>query len=359
MHIAVRLALLAALCVAMVGCSREPEASRQLENYLNRVGRVLGQSWQPWNQDGLARYRPPSRRAAMQPIPELRLGILDLLIDSRDCGPLQQLIAERNSSLGRLMAPSTLLGFEGELLRAVDSCLTVIGDQSGREALARDLAHIAEVKRDNLPALFWNAVSGSEEFSSFVRFADRPLPLSETALTNHQGIHAITELASIGAGLPEQLPPDRSETEPLFATLARDQRSGELIHSLARLTHTLNQATAMLRARPANYLCPMGTATDRSRVLLNVFSLFYAGEVQPQMAQAQRLGEPWQAALAELNAVPGAAPAVAAYLNELVSADDGLWARYQRSIAAHSEAWQDVLGACQMRPGQPGWDDRR
>jgi len=285
--------------------------------------------------------------------------MLDLLVESRQCGPLQQLIAERNSSLGRLMAPSTLLGFEGELLRSIDSCLAIIDDQAGRERLVQDLQHIAQTKRDNLPQLFWNAVGGSEEFSRFLRFDAEPLPLSDSALANHQGIDAVRQLADIGAALPAQLPPGRHEIEPLFATLARDQRSGQLIHSLARLTHTLEQATAMLRARPANHLCPLGSPTERSRILLNVFSLFYAGEVQPQMAQAQRLGEPWQAAIGDLRGVPGAAPAVDEYLQVLIGSETGLWARYQRSIAEHSEAWQEVLGACQMRPGQPGWDERR
>ncbi|UAW97173.1 DUF3080 family protein [Halopseudomonas nanhaiensis] len=359
MRNAVLLAVLVTLSGLLAGCSREPEASRQMDNYLERVGRVLDQEWEPWRVERLTAYRPPSRRQAVQPIPELRLSILDLLVDSRDCGPFQQLIAERNSSLGRLMAPSTLLGFEGELLRALDSCLDVIADQPGREGLTSELQRIADVKRDNLTRRFWNSLAGSEEFSHFLRFADQPLPVSDTALPHPPGIDALRQLAAIGSDLPDRLPPDRPQTEPLFATLARDQRSGELIHSLARLTHTLDQATAMLRARPAGYVCPMGTATDRSRTLLNVFGLFYAGEVQPQMAQAQRLGEPWQAALNELSNVDGASPAVARYIDELVGEQDGLWERYQRSIASHSKAWQDVLGACQMQPGQPGWQERR
>lgn len=258
MHRAIALVLLVTSCALAPGCAREPEANRQLSNYLDRVGRVLGQSWRPWDSEHLAQYRPPSRREAMQPVPELRLSLLDLLVESRECGPLQQLIAERNSSLGRLMAPSTLLGFEGELLRAVEGCLAVIGDQPGRESLVEDLQHIAQIKRDNLPQLFWNAVGGSEEFSRFLRFDGQPLPLSDSALANHQGVDAVRQLADIGTALPERLPADRSETEPLFATLARDQRSGQLIHSLARLTHTLDQASAMLRARPAKSSLPDG-----------------------------------------------------------------------------------------------------
>ena len=52
----------------------------------------------------------------------------------------------------------------------------------------------------------------------------------------------------------------------------------------------------MLRAQPATYLCPMNQPSERSKILLNVFVLFYAGEIQPYLAQLQRLGEPWAAA---------------------------------------------------------------
>lgn len=347
------------LSTAFAGCVREPAPNRQQANYLERVGRVLEQDSQPWRVEQLTRYRPPARRELIQPMPELRLGLLDLLVDSRDCVPLQQLIAERNSSLGKVMAQSTLLGFEGELLRAIDQCLAVIADDPARASLAEDLSRIASIKREHLHRRFWNALGGSEAFTQSVRFDAQPLPLSEASLSNHAPIEAVEELATIGRSLPEVLPPARGETEPLFAILARDQRSGQLIHTLARLTHTLNQTTAMLRARPANYLCPLGKPTERARVLLTVFTLFYAGEVQPLMAQAQRLGEPWQAALSELRQVPGAPPAMDEYLAQLVHPDDGLWAGYKRSVAEHTEAWQEVLGACHMRPGQPGWNDRR
>jgi hypothetical protein len=115
----------------------------------------------------------------------------------------------------------------------------------------------------------------------------------------------------------------------------------------------------MLRAKPANFLCPMGAPTERSRVLLNVFTTFYAGQIQPQMAQAQRLGQPWQAALVELTTVPGMPKLTEDYLDGLVGAERGLWQRYQQALATHTEAWQEVLGACQQGPGQSGWEAAR
>lgn len=348
------LTLLAAM-LGLAGCERPPEASRQMDNYLNRVGRVMGQSWQPWDASQLSQYRLPPRRERMLEVPEIRIGLLDLVVESRRCQTLQQLVSERNSSLGRLMPASYLLAYEGDLLRAIQACLLVIADDPARAGLREQLEEIARIKRDNLRSAFWNALNGSAEFEAYLRFSDRPLPATNDPLEDYQAIAALNQLSAIGEALPAELPPGRSSIEPLMHALQRSERSGQLIHTLLRLTHTLNQATAMLEARPANYLCPLGVPTERSRILLNVFRTFYAGDIQPLIAQTQRLGRPWQTALKRLEQIPGGAPSSTAYLRALAGSEDSLWEHYQLSLTRHTRAWQEVLGACKQGPGQEGW----
>ncbi|QJD57875.1 DUF3080 domain-containing protein [Pseudomonas sp. gcc21] len=354
-----RLVVILLVCAFATACQRAPEASRQMDNYLDRVGRVLGQDWQAWDEDTLSQYRLPSRRNRMQPVPQLRLGMIDLVVESNQCPALQQTVAQRNSSLGKVMPGSHLLAYEGELLRNLDACMDIIKDDAERRALHQQLSEIADIKRASLPRAFWNALNASSEFEHYMRFDNQPLPVSQEPLTDHGAIDALRHLAEIGQALPARLPPTQSTLEPLFEALQRSDRSGQLIHSLARLNHTLDQATAMLRARAPAFLCPLGQPTRRSRTLLTVFTTFYAGEIQPQMAQAQRLGQPWQAAILQLGHTAEIPSATATYLQRLAGEERSLWERYQRSIQAHSEAWQDVLGACQQRPGQPGWDAGR
>jgi hypothetical protein len=353
-----RAVVILATVVSLAACQRAPEASRQMDNYLERVGRVLGTSWEAWNVDELSRYRPPPRRERMADTPEIRIGLLDLLVESRRCQTLQQLVSERNSSLGRLMPASHLLAYEGELLRAIDDCLVVIADDPSREGLRAQLEEIAGIKREHLASTFWNALNGSTEFESYLRFSSQPLPVTADALSDHDAISALGELIAIGQALPDALPPGRETIEPLLQSLYRSDRSGQLIHTLSRLTHTLDQATAMLAARPDNYLCPLGAPTERSRILLTVFSTFYAGEIQPLMAQTQRLGMPWQTALNQLADIPGAPTPTTSYLERLAGAENSLWQRYQASVARHTQAWQDTLSACQQGPGQAGWPGR-
>ncbi|MBL4612010.1 MAG: DUF3080 family protein [Pseudomonadaceae bacterium] len=350
------LLMLTGICLLLTGCERTPPAAQQMDNYLERLGRVLDQEHVGYDVSQLSQFRLPERRERVIEIAPMRISLIDLLVDTRRCKPLQQRVSERNSILGKVMPWSHRLAFEGELIRAIEDCIALLSDDPDREELVAELVELAEEKRGQLPGVFWNALNASEEFEYYLRFASEPLPVQQAALEDREGISALGQLAVIGQQLPAQLPPSRPELEAHFLALHQSDRSSQLIHSLSRMTHTLEQATAMLDSPEAGQLCPMGTATSRSRILLNVFVTFYAGEIQPYMAQLQRLGQPWEQSVSALAEAPGIPPATADYLQVLATGPDSLWQRYQRQLAAHSQAWQNVLGACQLRPGQSGWE---
>ena len=241
-------ALLLAFCLVLIGCERAPEASRQMDNYLQRVGRVLDAPWTPFQSQTLSQYRFSERRQRMLPLADQRIGMLELLVESRRCQTLQQSVSQRNSSLGRVTATT---------------------------------------KREELPAVFWNALNASSELEYYLRFADVPLPVVPEPLSDQQAINALQQLTQLGQALPTRLPPPRPELEAHFQALRHSVRSSELIHSLARLQGI------------------------------------------PEQTQQ--------------------------YLDSLVGADNSLWANYQQQLEAHSSAWQEVLGRCQSRPGQSGW----
>lgn len=345
------------LVFALPGCERAPEAERQMTNYLDRVGRVLQQDWQPYNAEQLAQYRFGARRERMLDIPELRISLLDLIVDTNDCRPLQQRISERNSVLGKVMPWSHRLAYDGELLRALDQCSQLLKQQEDKQRLGKQMTDLSASKRATLAATFWNALNASEEFESYLRFADQPLPITTSPLNDQAAVNALNALAQTGAALPQRLPPDRQQIDALLQALQQSQRGGQLITSLVQTTHGLQQTTQMLRATEARLLCPMQAPSERSKILLNVFVLFYAGEIQPYLAQLQRLGQPWAEAVIKLRAVPEIPDATAAGLDRLAGGSNSLWGEYQTTLAEHTQAWQDLLGACQSQPGQSGWSN--
>jgi len=336
----------------LAGCQPGNDGLALQRDYLERLQRSLdGADFAPFDTRTLSQYRLPTRRQRLLELPELRIGLLDLVIDARRCPHLQQLISQRNSSLGKQLLPSQRLGYEGDLLRAIDDCLPHLPDSA---SLKGTLQRLAAEKRRQLPAVFWNALNGSPEFEHYLRFADQALPLGSQE--DNAALDALQRLASLGAALPHQLPPGSDTLDPLFFALYASEQGGQLITSLASLRHTLNAGSELLeqrqRTRP---LCPLGKATPRGRILQNIFVKFYAGGLQPYLAQVDQRGQQWQAALHHLQRVEGIPLATREHLQRLAGEQDGLWQAFRAATARHVKAWQTVLNSCGLAPGQTGW----
>lgn len=341
------------LCfLLLAGCGQANDGLALQSDYLERLQRSLdAPDVSSLDSRSISQYRLPARRERISEIPELRIGLLDLVIDARRCPHLQQLISQRNSSLGKQLMPSQRLGYEGDLLRAIDDCLPHLQDDSSLKAT---LQRLASDKRQQLPAVFWNALNGSAEFEDYLRFADQALPVD--AQQDSAALDALQRLVSIGAALPVQLPPSADQLEPLFFALYASEQGGQLITSLASLRHTLDAGSELLEQRQQNRpLCPLGQATPRGRIQQNIFIKFYAGGLQPYLAQVDQRGQQWQAALLQLQRIDGIPSATHEHLQRLAGEQGSLWQDFRTATARHVKAWQALLNSCGLAPGQAGW----
>lgn len=159
------LALLAiAALLAATGCF--PGPTGWLDDYLARVERVTGVP----NPAAELRAEPlhyPDRRtrvADLEALAENRMGLVRSLT-LRRCG-LQDLVGERNSTLGKVMPPSRRLAYEVEFIRRVQACLPTLEGDPDLVRLADELQTARDAKMQALPALIWNATLGSDEVAA-------------------------------------------------------------------------------------------------------------------------------------------------------------------------------------------------
>ncbi len=339
----------------LAACQPGDEGLALQSDYLQRLSNAVeGDSVAAFDPAHLLRYRMPARRERLITIPEVRIGLLDLLLDVRRCPALQQQISLRNSSLGKQLQPSSRLAYEGDLLRALDGCRAALQPGAPYQLDAM-LERLAAEKRAQLPAVFWNALNGSAEVERYLRFADQALPAAPGE--DDAALQALAQLTALGTALPQTLPPSAAELDPLFFALHSSPQGGQLITSLTSLSHTLNQASLLLEQRQQRRPpCPLGQATPRGRILQNIFVKFYAGALQPYLAQVHQRGQRWSASLRQLSEVAQIPPASRAYLLSLAGAEDSLWTQFETATARHVRAWQQTLRSCALAPGQAGWD---
>jgi hypothetical protein len=347
------LVLLSALSLAACGPADDGLALQA--DYLQRLNNAVeGDGAEDFQREQLLRYRMPARRERLVEIPEIRIGLLDLLIDVRRCPALQQRISLRNSSLGKQLQASSRLAYEGDLLRALQACSRALQRGADTE-LRANLDSLAEQKRRQLPAVFWNALNASPEVERYLRFADQALPRSPGE--DDAALDALGQLAGLGSVLPQDLPPSAAQLDPWFFALHSSDQGGQLITSLSSLGHSLNQAGQLLEQRlQRRPPCPQGRPTPRGRILQNVFVKFYAGGLQPYLAQVHQRGQRWSESLLQLSAAPQAPPATRHYLLSLAGPGESLWEEFQQANGRHVRAWQQILKSCGLAPGQDGWD---
>lgn len=345
--------LITALCLC--ACTPTDDGLALQADYLKRLSNALDVA-PPLNIEAATPvdYRLPARRERLIDIPELRISLLELLVEARYCPVLQQQISLRNNSLGKQLTPSSRLAYEGDLLRAIDSCIDYLRDQEQQE-LRGTLEQLVQDKRAQLAGVFWNALNASQEVERYLRFSNQALPTNATE--DAAALDALTQLATIGSALPAVLPPSAAQLDPVFFALHASDQGGQLITSLASLSHSLNQASQMLESRHQQRpICPTGKATARGRIVQNIFIKYYAGSLQPYLALVDQRGQAWSQSLRQLSEVAQVPPATRGYLQRLSADEHSLWADFRLATARHVRSWQNLLNSCGLAPGQSGWN---
>lgn len=330
-----RFGLLALLLLG--GCSGEgPEA--RLADYTQRLARPLGADV---TAPTPATVSPPPRWTSLQ------LGIETGSIDGLDflklrgCA-LQHTVARRNSSLGRVAPPSQRLILELEFLSQVDDCIDYQTEQ-GETALAALLAGNAQLKRQQLPALIFNATLGNEEYRDFWRTA--PVLNDYPAQTSSVVIDALRQIsAAADRWLAGDYRVDGETLELLLADIATGD-GGELMSALALQAAHLDSASKLLQDRAqAAALCTGGREPRAAPILRTVVTRFFAGQVQP-----------WSAALGsrEHDLLPPVR-SLEALLDPVLPADYLSWQtgrdtaldEWSKAPRRHVRAIQALLGSC-------------
>lgn len=284
------MASLAVLCACAPGGPDEPFAL-----YLDRLGRTLqSRAGEPMLPTPV--LQPPRTGALRIEIPGGSLDALDFL-DLRGCA-LQVTVGKRNSSLGRLASDSQHLLLELEYLRLAPACVEQQREQ-GNAQLAQQL-HTAWIrKREQLPALIFNATLANREYRQFWR----PSPLARS-YPDHTSSASVTALEHV-TGLARRwlagnYQADNLEFEVLLSEIAAGD-GGTLWRALGHQSAWLAEADRLVeRRREAGPLCGPNRRPDAADIVPNVVRRFFVEGIQQRSA---RLGQRYHALLPPVRAL--------------------------------------------------------
>ena len=362
---------------ALLGCFGGSTVKQSIDDYAARLSRVLDTPLPDSFNDKITTPLPKLADSAT-----LKQAIEGVNINLREFYALQDcelgtVVAERNTSLGKSQLPSQRLVYESKLLNVLKSCeaaLTKENESNQRNAaLAATIASWREQKTQDYSKTWANLVQGSQELRLALNTPERLFSVenNKDALSSVNALYYINSLSNKELLLSDMYSSntassdteteatnennsesiiESSELEQQLKIIRSARLPATLWHTQQTLTQNLSLLTDMLETELDAVSCPEGRASDKAKILRNVFYLFFIEEIQPVGSLVNqyhyKLEPLWEDWLAQ----PSLHKEFKRYIRQ--QSQDG-FNQYSSAMKAHVNLWQGFLGRCNLSPVAP------
>ena len=374
---ACRAGVISVAMFALLGCFGGSTVKQSIDDYAARLSRVLDTPLPDSFNDKITTPLPKLADSAT-----LKHAIEGVSINLREFYALQDcelgtVVAERNTSLGKSQLPSQRLVYESKLLNVLKSCeaaLTKENESNQRNAaLAATIASWREQKTQDYSKTWANLVQGSQELRLALNTPERLFSVenNKDALSSVNALYYInnlsnkelllsdvyssntassdTETEATNENNSEKII-ESSELEQQLKIIRSARLPATLWHTQQTLTQNLSLLTNMLETELDAVSCPEGRASDKAKILRNVFYLFFIEEIQPVGSLVNqyhyKLAPLWEDWLAQ----PSLHEEFKRYIRQ--QSQDG-FNQYSSVMKAHVNLWQGFLGRCNLSPVAP------
>ena len=374
---ACRAGVISVAMFALLGCFGGSTVKQSIDDYAARLSRVLDTPLPDSFNDKITTPLPKLADSAT-----LKHTIEGVSINLREFYALQDcelgtVVAERNTSLGKSQLPSQRLVYESKLLNVLKSCeaaLTKENESNQRNAaLAATIASWREQKTQDYSKTWANLVQGSQELRLALNTPERLFSVenNKDALSSVNALYYINNLSNKELLLSDVYSSntassdteteatnennsesiiESSELEQQLKIIRSARLPATLWHTQQTLTQNLSLLTNMLETELDAVSCPEGRASDKAKILRNVFYLFFIEEIQPVGSLVNqyhyKLAPLWEDWLAQ----PSLHEEFKRYIRQ--QSQDG-FNQYSSAMKAHVNLWQGFLGRCNLSPVAP------
>lgn len=330
----------------LAGCGSESVVALYAD-YLARLSRVTGVEV-PENALTTESLRYPRGRERRLSVPEVTGSVLEIFRLER-CN-VAELIAERNSILGRHADTAAHLAIGGRVLRRLRACRDKLDTGDAEQAELH--AHIDAIltdKRAALAAQAWNASLGSNAMADWWSPSGGALE-PDSATMPGDGLAQLAK--AVAAGLAGAREDANAGFSSAYQQLERQRYGGAWVNAAQTSLAGLSAAVRLLESTDTNRLCPQGQPTPEARILQTILQQRYFGTIQPLLATldraAERMRTPLEAMWPARDALPEAVRAFRA--DVWASGPTSLQTRLVTMSRRHAEAWEAVLTPCGLEP---------
>ncbi|PTO59838.1 DUF3080 domain-containing protein [Vibrio splendidus] len=316
------------LTVMLSGCFSDGPGDL-FDDYQTKIARVQDaeELKEYWEFESL-----PRKRELLLDVPSLSIGLIDSY-QLRQCG-LFNLIAEKNSVLGKVADEFRNYDYQVALLAGVGKCLS--GSELDPEVVEL-LKEIEQQKLTQFPLHQWNLIYASDAMQSQMRGSQwLRADIGDQVRQTSDALEHINQALNV--------PLVSGKTTEVQEVLEKSSTLGDLYYSLTRASAELDTITKQLTTFDDNIICGKQRDTTKFHYLNNVFEQQYIDKVQPYMAQL----DGYYQQLAPQLGMFEAQPELHSYYFPIKDAHHA----FRASTRRHVDYWQQLFKRCGRKVGR-------
>ncbi|UUM31731.1 DUF3080 domain-containing protein [Vibrio japonicus] len=306
----------------------------KFSTYLNRIANVQDAEPLPLNTN--TNILLPTKRDLNFDIPLVTIGLLDSY-ELRKC-ELFNLIAEKNSVLGKVQDQFRNFDYQVQLIYGIDRCLL---NEALSPALKAQLTQLASTKRNQLPMHFSNLVYTSDAMRS--QLTAYEWINADNASISSTLLQAINQIDAAWHTTSEvTFTNTLNSVVPYQEVLEKEPAIGELSYSMLNASIKLNTITQQLKTYDERIICGQSRDTTKFKYLRNVFQQLFIEDIQAYLAKLDSVYLRIEPMIGfTQSAHPNFRYPIQAY-----------HAQFRQSISAHVDYWKSLFARCGALPSR-------
>lgn len=317
-------------CFMLSACSNPQEP---FEAYSQQVSNVLQRDI---SVEISSSYWPPEKRLVAIEVPSPTMSFYNSF-QLNQC-QLGALLAERNSSLGKVFLPANELIYETKVLQALPEC---IENETIGERLTAQLQEIQTLKEEQLPNVIHNFWVASEEMRNTFSSNSKILSLenSEQLEPDIKALEYFAHTLRSTMSRQGQISITNEAWVNNLQLLARSDRLPKLWRSLEVASEYLNSINHALDQHATQSTCSH-VEIRRNEQLVNIFSNLFQGQIKPAINYWLKAATRLQPTIVALNSMTNSS-IWNEYIDDLTSPEE-----LQQALERHQEIINTLDSQC-------------
>jgi len=321
------------LMLILQSCQRYQALPNALEKYSNRMYKVLDLEQKDIPTFSTLAFEDKSAFAI--DLPELNIKMREFYaIDS--CA-IKQLIAERNTALGKIQLPSVRLSYEWKLIELLRECIKS-DVNAENEVLTAKMQDWLSQKQTIFPLIWANMLTQSDEFylgiSSSGGFIDGNEKDNFT-----EGLFDLKNVIAIKNDQASNI----VEMEASLKSIQQHRIYARLWRSQILLRDYLQKMTVDISAWASTFTCHTRKDKEKLAIIRQVFTLFFINEVQSIAAQINKYHYAFKP---EFLKISGDENLPRNFTSTIERYNQSAFDEYQHAMLAHINMWQRIFKKC-------------